>query len=109
MLEKYLYESHMGGYYSSEKKLSYNALYCEECGDSDYLVGSFTDENSLKKLLNDLDKEYVEKIIEQEFFESMKNYDKNILINIMDKHRNLIKKLILDVINEFEEFKNNFQ
>jgi len=45
------------------------------------------------------------KIIEQEFIETMKNYDKKTLKNLMLSHRNLIKQLIIDVINEFEEFK----
>ena len=35
----YLYESHMGGLYLSEKVLSYDDLYCETCGDSDWLLG----------------------------------------------------------------------
>lgn len=45
------------------------------------------------------------KKIKQKFIWTMNNYDKNSLINIMVEHRNLIKNLILDVINEFEEFR----
>ena len=35
----YIYESHMGGLYTSDKSLDYEDLYCEECGDSDWLIG----------------------------------------------------------------------
>ena len=35
----YIYESHMGGLYTSEEPLDYEDLYCEECGDSDQLIG----------------------------------------------------------------------
>ena len=31
----YIYESHMGGLYTSYEPLDYEDLYCEECGDSD--------------------------------------------------------------------------
>lgn len=37
----YLYESHMGGLYTSENELDYEYLYCEQCGDSDWLIGEF--------------------------------------------------------------------
>ena len=39
---KYLYDSHMGGLYTSDEKLNYDYLYCEQCGDSDTLIGSFS-------------------------------------------------------------------
>ena len=63
--------------------------------------------NEYKEIIIKYKKLYLPQIkkIEQEFVETMKNYDKNSLINIMVEHRKLIKKLILDVINEFEEFK----
>ena len=35
----YIYESHMGGLYTSDDILDYEDLYCEECGDSDGLIG----------------------------------------------------------------------
>ena len=37
----YLYESHMGGLYTSEEPLDYDYLYCEECCDSDHELGYF--------------------------------------------------------------------
>jgi hypothetical protein len=35
----YIYESHMGGLYSSDFELNRDHLYCEECGDSDFEMG----------------------------------------------------------------------
>ena len=37
----YIYESHLGGMYSSEYPLDFDDLYCEECGDSDWEIGNF--------------------------------------------------------------------
>lgn len=42
----YLYESHMGGLYTNENELNYENLYCEQCGDSDWLIGEF---NTIKE------------------------------------------------------------
>ena len=36
---KYIYEGHMGGLYATEEELSFKALYCEQCGDRDRLIG----------------------------------------------------------------------
>lgn len=35
----YIYESHMGGLYTSDYPLDYEQTYCETCGDSDWLIG----------------------------------------------------------------------
>lgn len=35
---KYLYESHLGGFYFTDEELSWEDRYCEQCGDSDWLV-----------------------------------------------------------------------
>ena len=35
----YIYEGHLGGLYTSEEPIEYEDLYCEECGDSDNLLG----------------------------------------------------------------------
>lgn len=40
----YLYESHLGGYYTSEDEIPYEDLYCETCGDSDQYLYSGTEE-----------------------------------------------------------------
>lgn len=46
---KYLYESHLGGLYISDDYIDYDDLYCEECGDSDWLLGQF---NSIEEFWN---------------------------------------------------------
>ena len=35
----YIYESHLGSLYTSIYELDYDELYCEQCGDSDWLIG----------------------------------------------------------------------
>ena len=35
----YIYEGHMGGLYTSDEPLDYEDLYCDQCGDSDWLIG----------------------------------------------------------------------
>lgn len=35
----YIYESHMGGLYVSDEELPWEGLYCETCGDTDWLIG----------------------------------------------------------------------
>ncbi len=54
----YLYESHMGGIYFSDESRNYEGLYCETCGDSDYLVGWFEScEEVLTAMADDIDLE----------------------------------------------------
>ncbi len=36
---KYIYQSHMGGLYACDEQQDYEFLYCEQCGDSDTLIG----------------------------------------------------------------------
>lgn len=38
---KYLYECHTGGLYITDREVEFDHLYCEQCGDSDILVGTF--------------------------------------------------------------------
>ena len=35
----YIYEGHMGSLYTSDRELSYEERHCEQCGDTDWLVG----------------------------------------------------------------------
>ena len=37
----YVYESHMGGLYTSDDSIPFDELYCEQCGDSDWKIGAF--------------------------------------------------------------------
>lgn len=40
----YVYESHMGGLYTSNEEIPFEDLFCEECGDSDGFVTNFDKE-----------------------------------------------------------------
>ena len=52
----YIYESHLGGLYTSDEYLDYDDLYCEQCGDSDWLIGyAATKEEAWKLLKDDID------------------------------------------------------
>lgn len=46
---RYLYESHLGSLYISDDYIDDDELYCEECGDSDWLLGQF---NSIEEFWN---------------------------------------------------------
>lgn len=48
---KYLYENHMGGFYTTTRELDYEELYCEECGDSDGIVCSYDTDDGIWKNL----------------------------------------------------------
>ena len=65
----YLYESHLGGFYTSEEDYGYDYLYCEQCGDSDTLVWWFDDEEDLKELLSSYrdyyDEDYIKETIKE--------------------------------------------
>ena len=37
----YVYESHLGGLYTSDDYIPSDELYCEQCGDSDWEIGAF--------------------------------------------------------------------
>ena len=49
----YIYESHMGGLYTSDEPLDYEDLYCDRCGDSDWLVGCAETREEAWNLLKD--------------------------------------------------------
>lgn len=47
----YLYVSHLGGYFTTEKIIS--DTYCEQCGDSDFLLGRFETEKQKEELIEE--------------------------------------------------------
>ena len=49
----YIYESHLGGLYTSDEYLDYDDLYCEQCGDSDWLIGYADTRKEAWNLLTD--------------------------------------------------------
>lgn len=74
----YIYENHMGGLYAYDDIFEYDQLYCETCGDSDYLIGSASTREEAWNLLKgdtDIDGsggyayEYVKKFIEKNWEE----------------------------------------
>lgn len=51
----YVYESHLGGLYTSDDYIPFDELYCEQCGDSDYEIGEFdTFEDFLKSYADNI-------------------------------------------------------
>lgn len=47
----YAYENHMGGIYFSQFKYDIDDLYCEQCGDYDWLIGeAYNAKNMITKL-----------------------------------------------------------
>lgn len=68
----YIYQGHLGSLYISDEYLDYDALYCEQCGDSDWLIGYATTRAEAWDLLKDdtningsggWDYDYVQKFI----------------------------------------------
>lgn len=60
----YIYHGHMGGLYTSDGEIDYEDLYCEQCGDSDDLIGyADTKEQAWKLLIDDWDYDYVQSFI----------------------------------------------
>ena len=54
----YVYRNHLSeGFYASTEELSYSELYCEQCGDSDNLVGTADNEQDLAELMEHLVRE----------------------------------------------------
>lgn len=52
----YIYEGHMGHLYTSNEELDYEDLYCEQCGDHDWLIGQAnTREEAWNLLKEDVD------------------------------------------------------
>lgn len=63
--------------------------------------------NEYKNIIKKYQKKYIPKLskIKKEYIKCMKNYNKELLKKTMLNHRRIIKELILDVVNEFKEFK----
>ena len=49
----FIYESHMGGLYTSSEELDWDMLYCETCGDYDWLIGEADTKEEAWELLKD--------------------------------------------------------
>ena len=49
----FIYESHMGGLYTSSEELDWDRLYCETCGEYDWLIGEADTKEEAWELLKD--------------------------------------------------------
>lgn len=49
----YIYQGHLCSLYTSDEYLDYDDLYCEQCGDSDWLIGCATTRAEAWELLKD--------------------------------------------------------
>lgn len=72
----YIYQGHLGSLYATEYELDYDELYCEQCGDSDWLIGEADVAKQAWSLLKDetdidgsggWDYEYVQEFIKANF------------------------------------------
>lgn len=64
-LEKYVYESHLGGIYFLDDYDSSYEEQCETCGDGDYCIGYFETKEKLKKWMknNYYSDEYIKEVL----------------------------------------------
>ena len=49
----YVYEGHLGSLYISDYELDYDDLHCEQCGDTDWLIGYATNRSEAWNLFKD--------------------------------------------------------
>ena len=69
-MDKYIYESHMGGLYTSEYLLPCDYLHCETCGDSDLEMGLATNREEAKRIIEGsgmYSDEYIKQFLDDEF------------------------------------------
>lgn len=50
---KYLYESHLGGLYTSDEQMSHEDLYCDACNDYDFEIGHYDNIKEFWDLIKD--------------------------------------------------------
>ena len=49
----HVYASHLGGYFTTTEKLTFDEENCEQCGDSDWYIGMAETEEEAEKMFND--------------------------------------------------------
>ncbi|MBC5688099.1 hypothetical protein H8S37_04015 [Mediterraneibacter sp. NSJ-55] len=74
----YIYESHMGGLFTSDQELDVEECHCETCGDYDWLIGEADTKEEAWELLKDdtnindsggWDYEYIQNFLNDNFEE----------------------------------------
>ena len=65
----YIYESHLGGLYTSDFPLDDDFLYCDECGDHDWELGFAKNRTEARKLVKGLyfTDAYIRQFLDKEF------------------------------------------
>lgn len=66
----YIYQNHLGGgLYTSDRWLDPEELYCEECSDSDWLLGEVETREEAYDLLKyeNYDEGYIQEFLDEEF------------------------------------------
>jgi hypothetical protein len=65
----YIYENHMGGFYTTDEMLDDDSLYCETCGDHDWLLGQADTKEEFLGLIDpeEWSEEYIETFISEHF------------------------------------------
>ena len=53
----YVYENHLGGIYLSDELIPAEDLYCDSCGDSDWMIGEADTFEELLELLTETDED----------------------------------------------------
>lgn len=68
----YIYENHLDGFYTSDRYMDSDELYCEECGDSDYCIGRADNRKQARKLMesylgndDDVPEDFIEHFVDQ--------------------------------------------
>ena len=70
----YIYEGHMGDLYTSDTELDYEERHCEQCGDTDWLIGYANTKEEAWKILKPItnihgsggwDYDYVQEFIKE--------------------------------------------
>lgn len=95
----YVYESHLGGYYTSPYELDINGLYCEECCDYDEKIGMASTRAEAFKLLSPHTDAYDVNLCEN----CTSSYDCDECSNIMG-HGNYLPEYVQEfIITHWEE------
>lgn len=113
---KYLYESHLGGLYTSDEQISHEDLYCDGCNDYDFEIGHYNNIKEFWDLIKDdcdIDSnggwsmQYIYPFIVEEFnlpyqidFERNKCFCNNALAEIMQNINREINNCKIEVTKD---------
>jgi len=65
----YIYVSCVGNLFTTKEKLSFEDMYCEQCGDSDQLLGKANTKEEFLKLIDkeEWNEEYIQSFVKTHF------------------------------------------